>query len=438
MILLIPNIMYKKRMNSAATSPTSSHSLGPALIVLSWVLFVPAGSIRADGYRNPPPGPDSLARSGIDTASSSGSAAIARNPANLVELTAPELMLGADFARLGAEYSAPDGRASSLKDRTHVLPFAFFGTPFDHDWAGGVGIYSPYGQSVEWKEPMPFPSPGFAELRMLEVSPALAWKPSKELSLGLALDLYAADLEIRQSFPWSSITGPGTPDGRIRIDADGETLGASAGITWLPANGHRVSVSWKKGVDLTVDGEIEVTRPVPLPLPPSVGAPSDFSSQMHFPDQVSGAWRMPLLPGLGLELGAEWLGWSSNDVQPLYAGANQSLLQTSALEQHWQDTVNLGVSIDYALNDRWTLMAGYTHHKTPIPDSYYNLVIPDADRHIASTGFSWAEGPQRFNAGVSFSRFADSNIADNMNPAFNGTYELESTLWGIAYTRTFR
>ena len=147
---------------------------------------------------------------------------------------------------------------------------------------------------------------------------------------------------------------------------------------------------------------------------------------------------MPLLPGLGLELGAEWLGWSSNDVQPLYAGANQSLLQTSALEQNWQDTVNLGVSIDYALNDRWTLMAGYTHHKTPIPDSYYNPVIPDADRHIASTGFSWAEGPHRFNAGVSFSRFADSNIADNMNPAFNGTYELESTLWGIAYTRTFR
>ena len=271
----------------------------------------------------------------------------------------------------------------------------------------------------------------------MDISPALAWKPAKTLSLGLALDVYAADLEIRQTFPWSGVLGPGLPDGQVRIDADGEVLGASAGITWSPADGHRVAVAWKKGVDLTVDGRIEVTRPGPLPIPPFVGAPSDFSSRMHFPDQVSGAWHMPLLPGLGLELGAEWLGWSSNDRQPLDAGANQPLLQMSALEQHWKDTVNLGVSLDYALNDRWTLITGYTRLHTPVPDAYYFPVLPDADRHVVSTGFAWAEGPQRVSASVSFSRFEDGNITNNVNPAFNGKYELESSLWGIAYSRTF-
>lgn len=421
-----------------AAPPPSFHSNIFRAIVLAWMLFVPVASIHADGYRNPPPGPDALGRSGIDTASTAGAAAIVRNPANLGDLSAPELMVGADFARLGADFAAPDGRRGSLKDRTNVLPYLFFATPLNEDWAGGIGLHSPYGQSVEWENPLPFPSPRFAELRMADVSPALSWKPAETLALGVALDLYAAELEIRQAFPWSSVTGPGTPDGEVRIDADGETLGASAGVTWLPVAGHRLSLAWKKGVDLGVDGRVEITRPGALPLPPALGAPSDFSSRMHFPDQVSGAWRIPLMPGFGLEVGAEWLGWSSNDRQPLDTGANQALLQTPSLEQRWKDTVNLGVSIDVALNEQWTLVAGYTRHNTPVPDAFYNPVLPDADRHIVSTGVAWSEGVQRVNAGVSFSRFEDSHITDNINPAYNGTYELESTLWGIAYTRTFR
>ncbi|MFO1491874.1 MAG: outer membrane protein transport protein [Kiritimatiellia bacterium] len=263
----------------------------------------------------------------------------------------------------------------------------------------------------------------------------LAWKPAKRF-LGVALDIYAADLEIRQAFPWSGVLGPGAPgrSGPHRCRRGGPRR--FRGHHLSPTYGHRVAVAWKKGVTRPST----VTRGDPSGPPAHSarrGAPADFSSRLHFPDQVSGAWRMPLLPGLGLELGAEWLGWSSNDRQPLDAGANQSLLQMSALEQHWEDTVNLGVSLDYALNDRWTLITGYTRLHTPVPDACYYPVLPDADRHVVSAGFAWAEGPQRVSASVSFSRFEDGDIINNVNPAFNGKYELESSLWGIAYSRTF-
>jgi long-chain fatty acid transport protein len=187
-----------------------------------------------------------------------------------------------------------------------------------------------------------------------------------------------------------------------------------------------------------VDGTFSVSRPVPLPIPPAVGAASDFSTRFHFPDQVSGGWRLPVTSSIGVELGVEWLGWSSNDRQPLNAGANQPLLPTPALENHWQDTVNVGVSVDWALNQQWKVMAGYAHHDTPVPDQFYSPVLPDADRHILSTGLAWADAKNQLSAGVSFSRHEDRTITNNSNPAFNGSYEMESLLWGIAYSRKFQ
>ncbi len=405
-----------------------------------WLLGLGAGSAclcHADGYRNPPPGVEALAASGIDTAGADGAAAITRNPANLG--ADREAVAGLVFARQGADFTGPDGRQGSLKDTVHLLPHLYYAAPVAPGWSAGLALHAPYGQSVEWEEPNPFRyvAPDFAELRVTALSPALAWRPTETVAVGVTLDVLAGDLKIRQAFPWSSVLGGPAPDGQVRIDADGDAVGGSAGLTWNPAPGHRVSAVWRKGVDLGLDGAVTATRPVPLPLPPAVGARSDFATRFHFPDQVSGGWRIPLSGTLGLELGVEWLGWSSNDRLPLDGGANQALFPAPALENKWKDTVNPGASLDWQCGERWRLLAGYAYHHTPVPDATYSPTLTDSDRHLLSAGAEWRAGAHRVSVGVSVSRPEDADITANANPAFLGRYEMESILWGLSYSRTF-
>ena len=391
----------------------------------------------ADGYRNPPAGVEALATSGMDTAGAEGATAITRNPANLGD--AREAAAGLVFARQGADFTGPDGRKGSLKDTVHLLPHLYFAAPVAPGWSAGLALHAPYGQSVEWEDPNPFRyvAPDFAELRVTALSPALAWRPTETVAIGVTLDVLAGDLKIRQAFPWSQVLGGPAPDGQVRIDADGEAVGGSAGLTWTPAPGHRLSAVWRKGVDLGLDGSVLATRPVPLPLPPAVGARSDFATRFHFPDQVSGGWRIPLAANLGLELGVEWLGWSSNDRLPLDGGANQALFPSPALENDWKDTVNPGASLEWRCAEHWHLLAGYAFHHTPVPDANFSPTLTDSDRHLLSAGAVWSAGAHRLSVGLSVSRPDDATITSNSNPAFLGRYELESTLWGISYSRTF-
>jgi long-subunit fatty acid transport protein len=64
-------------------------------------------------------------------------------------------------------------------------------------------------------------------------------------------------------------------------------------------------------------------------------------------------------------------------------------LQGLSINYAADDTVSVHLGVDYKLNDRWTLQAGYVYDPSPFDDSHVDILSYSSDRHIISGGASY-------------------------------------------------
>ena len=54
--------------------------------------------------------------------------------------------------------------------------------------------------------------------------------------------------------------------------------------------------------------------------------------------------------------------------------------------KNWEDSDAYRLGLSYALNETWTLMAGFAYDKTPVPDATLGFELPDSDAYLYSVG----------------------------------------------------
>src|SRR5947209_16862595 len=106
----------KQRVNRTAVS-----SFAVALAVAGGANHLLAPTAQAEGFRNPPAGAFNLGRAGGRIAQVDDSSAVAQNPANLVDLQAPEANLAPSFVYFKADYQSPTGQTGETRDPWKVL-----------------------------------------------------------------------------------------------------------------------------------------------------------------------------------------------------------------------------------------------------------------------------------------------------------------------------
>src|SRR6516164_819256 len=79
----------------------------PLLVVLA--ILLAETPVAGEGFRNPPPGSFNLGRAGGRIAQIDDSSAVQQNPANLTDLTTPELQFTPSIVYIRADFRAPDG-----------------------------------------------------------------------------------------------------------------------------------------------------------------------------------------------------------------------------------------------------------------------------------------------------------------------------------------
>lgn len=397
-----------------------------------------AGVVHADGFRNPPPGGAGLGRSGTFMAQVDDASAISYNPANLTLLPSSEIMVAASVARTQVEFRNRLGQAAESDDPWQMLPNVYAALKLDEDWALGVGVTTPYGQSSEWdrESVLKYQAPYFAQMTLVNVNPSAAWRVNEALSVGAGVDVFASTLEFKQAFPWGMALGaPGAPDGTAKLDVEGAGVGANAGLTWSINAAHRLALTYRSPVKVEFDGDFSVSGAPPFV--PGAGRAGDASTDITFPDIVGAAYGIQVTEAVRVEAGVEWLGWSRYDVMDLDVGANRRLLAESRIRNDWNDTITCSVGADWAVSETWILRAGYAFIESPIPDETFSPILPDADRHVVALGVGWRRGAHAVDAAVTYNIYDDRTIRTHPNPALNGEYEMESDLFSVSYRRTF-
>ncbi|HMP97795.1 MAG TPA: outer membrane protein transport protein [Kiritimatiellia bacterium] len=410
------------------------------------VVVAAAGNLAwADGFRNPPEGMQAIGKVGGKIVFIDDASAITHNPANLTELTDNELIASFTLGYGKREFEPTLGGKAESKDPWAVLPNFFAAWRLNEDTlVAGVSLTTPYGRSTTFPKDsiLRYSVPYFTELVAVNLNPTLAYKVNDRVSVAAGLNVLYADLDLRQIYPWSLATGiPGAPDGETRFSADGAGLGYNAAVTWNITDRQRAALTYRSSNKVDLEGDLKVSG-VPtapgLPAPLSmVTARSDFETSIEFPAVVAAGYGIQLTDKLRVEVNVEWVRHSVFEELELDAGNNTFLLPASTIPADWDDNWTYGIGADYALNDAWTLRAGFIYLETPVPGKTMLPSISEEDQSVISIGAGYVSGAHRWDFAYAYGLFNGRTVNNNANPAFNGDYDFEAHLLGVSYGLSF-
>jgi long-chain fatty acid transport protein len=414
-------------------------------IALALVLALTAMRAGADGFRNPPAGADALGNAGANIVFGDDASAISQNPANLADLDSPQALASLTLLNSKAEYTSPLGISAETEDSWKYLPNLYFAMPvLQNKLVAGVGVTTPFGQSTEWSEEgiLRYAAPYFAELKLFDVTPCLAGRINDKLSFGIGADLFWADLNMKQIYPWSTVTGnPATPDGEAEFSADGQGFGGNVALSWQVTQRQKAALTYRSAVNVDFEGDLDLsqipTAELPAMMQLMVAPRNDFSTEITFPAVAAFGYGLQATKDLRVEADVEWIEFSSYDDLPLDVGAAGALLPTTSIREDWEDSWTFSLGADWQFSKEFVFRAGYAFIQSPIPDDTFSPLLPDADRHVLSLGLGYERKGHSLDLAYAFTLFDDRDISGNDNPAYDGTYEITSALAGISYSFSF-
>ncbi|MBV8503326.1 MAG: outer membrane protein transport protein [Paucibacter sp.] len=309
--------------------------------------------------------------------------AAANNPAGLGRLPT-SWTLGAQVfnGRSTADYVQPGNTLHN--EQTEVAPEGGFNWRASSEWAlglsiAGSGAGSDYGQPAL---PVPGADTAKTTLRVMELIPAVAWTPSRELSIGLGLNLALQQFETR-----GVIVPAPVPGGLAPLPSHGSQTatgaGLRAGLLW------QASDAWSFGLNLKSRSRMSKLKGYEQDLLAYSSGRLDVPGQLG----VGAAWK----PNERLTLAADWLRIQWGDIKAMkdpngFAWRNQSVVRLGA---SWQ------------LDEQLTLRAGASRNNGQIDSSrtLQNLLVPSVNKHAFTLGASWQLDPN-----------AEINVGYELNP----------------------
>ena len=341
--------------------------LAPALAVAAFH----AGALAVNGALPGGNGIKNAAMGGTSIALPLDAVAAANNPAGMAFVPA-SATLGLQVFRghSSADYVLPGNHLENRQ--TELAPEGGFNWHLDSNLSVGISV-SGAGAGSDYGQPaLPVPGAGTAKttLRVAELIPTVAWKPTPDLALGLGLTL------ARQQFEADGVIVPApVPGGLLPIPGHGQQtatgVGIRAGVLWKPAAGWSFGANVKSRARMGrlggYDQDLLAYSDGRLDVPAQYG--------------VGVAWQ----PTERLTLAADWLRILWGEIKAMqdpngFAWRNQPVLRFGA---------------SWMLDERWTLRGGYSHNRSQIDATraVQNLLVPSIHEKAYTAGLSWRLDP---------------------------------------------
>lgn len=363
-------------------------------------------AVHAGGFRIMDHSASAAGQSAAFTAQADDPSAIFYNPAGMtqlkgVQISTGTLLIGGDTSFTSSSGTTSKGNfngslafpppsnfylTANLKD----LGFSALG-----NLSLGLGVHSPFGVLYRWPNNSPFATAvTFASLQLIDIKPTLAYKISKQLSVGLGADIYTfcdcwGEGQAEQQFLSSGGTGLPPAGTRIEINGSDTQGGFNVSLLYTPFHNSdgkplvNIGFVYRSQAVLHLDGEFLANGTKVTDASTTLVLPQAFTGGIAlWPTRdASSEWK--------LELDVDYTGWKSfrNLDVHLSNGA------TIPNPQNWRNSFMIMLGTEYKwlqlknLPD-WevAVRGGYWFSQTPVPDSSFNPAIPDADHHSISVG----------------------------------------------------
>lgn len=258
----------------------------------------------------------------------------------------------------------------------------------------GAGFYQPFGLTTEWPaNSLSSYVSQKATLHTFFITPSVAYKISKYISVGGGLDIVLADAKLERNVSLQP-TLPFTFASAI----EGNKTKASFNLGLLMETDYNVNiaVTYKHKTDLDFDADatfINVPAPVrPLfpdgPVSITVPLPSQFMVGLSSTyDKFS------------FEGDIIWTQWDAFDALRLDFTNNTPALHDQETLRAYENTYAIRLGAEYMWNDQIALRGGYYYDKTPVPNKAVDPILPDGSRNGITLGMGYIADRWTFDVG---------------------------------------
>jgi long-chain fatty acid transport protein len=393
-----------------------------AVVISGWL------EARGVGFRLPNQDPEGISRGNAFAATADNPSAIYYNPAGITQLEGVQVRAGLYMISADTTFSGAAGEAQTDSALQAVPQFYATLTLTNLPFSFGLGIYAPYGLSLDWGEHSPLRTAAQkGSLLYASVNPILAWKVLPSLSIAAGPTLNYSQAKLQQG-----LTAFNTAD-YFTFKGDGFGAGFNAGVLWNPHQQWSFGVNYRSPTTIEYNGDSH-TSPT-TPFPPYFDSASTHGS-VRFPQYVVGAISFRPSPDWNFEVDVDWTDWESvNKIvfhgTPFHAfNADPTLLlnYTSSFMYEFGATRRLGNG--YFVN------LGLIYSENSSPSKYFNPLIPDSNLWLPGIGFGRRGEKWDWAAGYHFA-IGSRSIENNINSIVNGSYKTFNNAFNLAVTYKF-
>lgn len=333
------------------------------------------------------------------------------NPAGLASFGGTNLEMGFELMKpersVSSSYGTFSGTTTSVSSFTPIPAFGW-STALTDDMVFGVAGLGIGGFGVDYAadptNPMMMPRPnGFGQVysnfQLMKIAPALAWKASPKLRVGVALNIDWASLAVDPMPTAAPAVDPG-PDG-VPFTADdrayyssGAHAGTAFGFGAQIGMQYQVNEQFSYGAAYTspqVFGDFSYNAVYENPNLPSYNTPRTFKFRMDAPAIYAAGVAYAPTSALRTALDVKYFGYKSTKGFDA-SGYNAD---GSVKGFGWNDIVVVALGVEYDAAPEWTLRGGYNYSGNPIPDamSMYNIPAPAIVQHHLTGGVGYKLRP---------------------------------------------
>jgi long-chain fatty acid transport protein len=365
------------------------------------------GDLIAVGFRLPNQDPEAIARGNAFVATADNPSAIYYNPAGITQMEGQNISAGMYLVSGGIDYKSLTGAKASINSDFKPVPqFYYVASPKDLPLSFGLGVYSPYGLSLDWGQNSPLSTLAQkGDLVYLTFNPVVAWRINSRLSIGIGATINYSSASFERSIGFF-------PNDKFKVEGDGMDYGYLT----------------------TVDYEgTSSTTPTP-PYPPATSS----SASIRFPQFVVAGVSFRPTENWNLEFDLDWTDWDNvNEIvfHHVFTGLGYG---DQILPLNYRSSFMYEFGITRKLGKGYFTSVGYFYSENSSPDQNFTPLIPDSDLHLGSIGFGHKGKRWDWAAAYHFGYNPGRDVrSDVTNPAANGTYQVFNQAINISATLKF-
>ncbi len=393
-----------------------------AFLIGAYLCLVVPNRSGAVGFRLPHQDPEAIARGDAFTATADNPSAIYYNPAGITQLKGDNIRVGIYAISADTEFTSPSSATAKTDASLQPVPQLYYVHSFtDTPISAGLGIYAPYGLSLDWGNNSPFNTVAESgNLTYLCFNPVIAWKIHRTLSIAIGPTINYSQAEFKRAIGV-------LPGDQFKFNGDDTSVGFNAGILWQPHPMWSFGINYRSATTLDYQGTSS-TSPTP-PFPASTSS----SASINFPQFVIGGISFRPTANWNLEFDLDWTEW--NDVKNITVKNTAFGDQTIPL--YYRSSFIYEFGITRQLGKGYFASVGYIYNENSSPDANFNPLIPDADLHLGSVGFG--HHGQHWDWAIAYHfAYGERTVSnDTSNPLANGTYKTFNNALNVAATFKF-